>query len=941
MRTVITRPPQVFRILIIDDQLCSDTECNDKFGCPAKNVRDVVNKYLVSLVASVCPKIPVEIIYAKDPDEGISLWLDQIFDLTLVDSDFSKSNTSPKTDSDKRSFLDLNLQFSGAYLFRFLKAMAQSGDNPKIRFGCEIALWTGLGLDGREDRAEELLSILAPDSAGDTILFIPKKEDEINEWKEVIKTKLWEDVKTSDYFKVTVKTIEDCLQSMKESNPVLNSELEIEPECIIERIKRLYPVVCPEDFMNWCGLDGYVSTACLFKSEDNTICLSDEWKSGGVLLSPLLRKHGNEQPNEEDALALCALSIKNELQKPLAPPPPKKTVRKERIIAAATPLTGCSAVNEDDAIAMLTKKIQALLDGPFGKVVLKTVYLDYEDQWEGFGWPRLQAQEKGHITRCLRSTKYPRTLWNTGKTSNETFAPVTLNKFLSAFAKENKAYCQRVIVSLGSKYPLDNKDQEKSIKDRENAINGEGLKNIWSRLFNNVFMEIDETDYPLVEINVRHYLRGCIAANLSGNEYLSPSEIKADFTTGDYKKVDEEFRTWLNILDDVARVHNKKLILKLPYRSDIFHFISIIDDCRKKRGQDSSIAGITLINAFKSAEGDTEGGAKFSPAWYGVPNSWIDNDKTFAGKKYQMSGELLAASRNELLPEIVEFANSNPNLEIHISGGIVDQNGIDFCLDKAPNIYVQIGTWSLMSLNLGKNVLDDLAVMPPASGNGRPRVTSNCKRCAPCSVKCPNDAFISRAGKQSLIDAVKCTNCMECIKQCQCHNIENPIERATMSRDVRNKHRMAFCIHELCDGCGRCSRTFYCDAFLDRRGKDLPPIIEPRNCTGCGLCVQTCPHGAIQLFEPKDFVLLVGNGDDKKSGALATAHKFLFSEEIPHLVFPECDETEIRNCPLLQKPVEEDKLLYPADILDLNREKDLRDLRKEVDARLKSLRKNK
>ena len=928
--------PQVFRVLIIDDQLCSDSECVKRLGFPADNVQKAITCYIERIVWKEVgvSDFPVDVVYAKDPDEGVALWLDQTFDLTLVDSDFSKSNTSPRTDSEKRSFLDLNLQYTGAYLFRFLRTMACNNANKPGRMGCKIAFWTGLGSHDTT-RASELLSILAQDANSEPIIFIPKKEDECGKWNEIVNVFVSQGgQKEKTKANINVTTIEACIGDMKNYNPVLNpqvlSGVEERLMEIKERVKRLYPVAKPADFMEWCGLGGYVFTGCLYQ-DGRQVWLSDKWieKEDGapILLSPLLRQRGSSSIDADDEKILCSLTLGNKDGFPTldAGPVGWKNVAepKKHIVAAATPVTGCSAVGKEHAKEVLKKKILALLKGPFGKVVLKTVYSDYIDYQE-VEWPEIQVQDiqiqgrkgcvhgevKDHSTRCLRSTKYPRTLWNSGKTALESFTPIMLNEFLKDLPKECR---DRVIVSLGSKYPQAN--------DRSGVFPVDNLRKIWAKLFDDVFKDIPQPDYPIVEINVRHYLRECIASCLSGNEYLSPSKITESLHGKSYEAVDAEFKVWLSVLDDVARSKKKKLLLKLPFRGDIFHFINIICNHAKEQNLKagnaaeimSSIGGLTLINAYKSMAGETEGGIKYSPAWYGCPSAW-DGDTE---RKYQMSGELLAAARNEIFEEIKALANRNPGLEIHISGGIVDKNGIEFCLGKAQanNIFVQIGTWALMNLDLRKSRLDSLPSIPPSSGNGKPNV-HDCKGCSPCRVRCPNGAFISRAGRMQ-IDTVKCVNCKECIGQCT--KVQNPCKEASDSTNRKSRSRIAFYIHELCNGCGRCSKTFYCDAFLDRRGKELPPLMEPRNCTGCGLCVQTCPRGAIQLFEPKDFVLLKGDG--KYDEALSDAHKFLLSEEIPHIVFPADESDEELHSTILAAAIDEGKVYTVDDVQKISNEK--------------------
>ncbi len=67
--------------------------------------------------------------------------------------------------------------------------------------------------------------------------------------------------------------------------------------------------------------------------------------------------------------------------------------------------------------------------------------------------------------------------------------------------------------------------------------------------------------------------------------------------------------------------------------------------------------------------------------------------------------------------------------------------------------------------------------------------------------------------------------------------------------------------------------------------------MDARNCTGCGLCAQTCPKGAIQLFKPEHVAVLVGGNEEN----LSRWHKFLFANEIPHLVFDSTEGEAIKS----------------------------------------------
>ena len=163
--------------------------------------------------------------------------------------------------------------------------------------------------------------------------------------------------------------------------------------------------------------------------------------------------------------------------------------------------------------------------------------------------------------------------------------------------------------------------------------------------------------------------------------------------------------------------------------------------------------------------------------------------------------------------------------------------------------------------------------------------------CPNCRVVkfCPNGALgRDEQNKLTFVNKSNCTGCLRCTENCwmnqnNCTGLTftNAIRTTLTEHSKAIQPRIAFWLHDLCNGCGKCSRTFYCDSFLDRRGLDGPPTMDTRNCTGCGLCVQTCPQGAIQMFEPKHYAILLSNDDD----ALMNWHHFLTAEQIPHLVY--------------------------------------------------------
>ena len=598
----------------------------------------------------------------------------------------------------------------------------------------------------------------------------------------------------------------------------------------------------------------------------------------------------------------------------------KYRAAKKSIVAAATPLTGVSAIDRKHAMAVLKDKLWRLLNCSFEKVVLKTVYLDYlpqEDDTpdaEKLHWPELQIQSQ-HRARCLRSISHPRTLWNTGKTALETVTPQMLYELLCEIQKDDSGFTREdrknIIVSLGSKYPQASvkelnedidalglgieykapegdmfkpKDEDEDDKQNCRFLNYRkkgkpdidemfitDVRRVWEFLFEAVFGSVDDQEKfipatlsPWVEINVRHYLRECIEYNIGGNEYLSPDKMddeNASKFVEKHQALEVEFRRWLEIIDDVARKFQRKLLLKLPFRGDLLFFIKNILDVRKKQGKKNKgaknkfgIQGITLINAFKAVVSEApETIGQFSSAWYGRTDAWGDAaDKKW---KYQMSGELLAGPRNEILAALFkEFPKEMEDMELHIGGGIMTDNEITLLrkIGGRDNC-VQIGTWGLLNYDI-EDLINRKTASKETDTHDLDLDINKSRDCSP--------SLLKLSGKS--IDAF-------------------PDSTRAPNTEKGITHRFAFLLNSKCKKClyCNCSKTYYCDSFLTRNGEKQPPFMDPRNCTGCGLCIQCCPNGAIHLFKPEHFICLIGENTD----VTWKAHNQLMDAQLPHFVY--------------------------------------------------------
>lgn len=1065
--------PPILRVLIVDDEVAANPDYS-------RDVKDALTAIAVAVHGG--DKLQdVQVRCESDPVEGAHLWQRETFDLTLVDSDFSKVPEIARKhrEQEYRDLFDLDARYRGALLFQLLHSLMRRGEAYSYRRGqCDVSMWTFVSWRD----LKPILRITRHERQ--SCRYIAKRNGNVD-WRRGDEggaediVKMWEDLEQAIGVAVG-RVIADkwsCEQrierfvSFRQSGCLCRGQSEAQPRCdafivradgvqrrsvsflpLISRKKGASFHACyrhPGDLADvvqrdctWCyvgtasrnasvPLCRYVNALCRGKCRPGPVNTAGSGLPALPLAATarhalLSRSSPNEDGAKREVPFLCPAQFTSRAQ------------QRKGIYAAATPLTGVSTCGAADALAVLENKVVSLLRGPFEKVVLKTTYLDSPvgdgrlmQEWADLRWPAFQAQSH-HRTRCWRSIAHPRTLWNTGITALEMLTPQMVNRFLSQIANTKDptvfgSRFERLIISLGSKYPQAGLGKEASLtpippyrvprkeSERAEAYNerfssaseryGSDLRDlVWGPLFDCVFASLPADNFQNVEINVRHFLREAAMFHFGPHctEYMTPASLSGEKTALDgYPRLLTEFRWWLQVIEDVAadRKRGKKVILKFPFRSDLMLFFQEVRRHISEKGpaSDSGIVGVAAINAYKA--GVPEGALglpEYSPAWYSQLSSWPDAAER--QWKCQVSGELVTLSRAQVLGAIAEDL-VHCDMQVQFGGGLVTRKAIQASqrpVHDGKRLCVQVGTWGLLNLSVATSLPEALLVTKPQSvgharsprvltdkcvgcracvnvcpsgaidiaankasiesskctkcfacletcehkaiatntqweesralsgetsgasdkGNSDPRqclvpppnvIEAKCTGCTACATTCPNGA-ICIVDEKAVIDPRKCSVCLECITACGSEAIVAdglsaaaalPAEPPRDSVERRIRPRMAFLLQGQCDGCGKCSRSFYCDSFLDRQGEERPPVIDPRNCTGCGLCVQVCPRGALQMYDVRHFAVLLSGPLPRAKHVRGQGGRrdILGAVGIPHVAFDPFRDLDLAKGP--------------------------------------------
>lgn len=746
-------PPKILRILVIDDIVAG----NELF---MEHMRNLLS-YLAYSAGN--GKLDyVDVVFTDDPNKGLHLWITETFDLTLVDSDFSEKVDS-KTKHEEREFPEklekesflMHTKFQGLMLFHLLKKLMGAKDlrpEEKENFHYRnemnhMFLWSALK---KHELKDYLLGLEFHDYKPrtkhhydlDKVLIHKKDPNSLEKLKNVLGECIKPIIETEDrkfsFHQAAERAITFARMKLIDfdknnkaqrlpfpSEYYLDGFLICDPNNKFPYLNQLYPdreskEKCLRITRRLPDID-FEETRFLPLSQIKKHKLYD-------LVSYITgeeTKINFKYPKFTDQIHLEKGQVLFPKDYSYTTDQNKKGIKflgykfKNPYFAAATPLTGITAIGEKRAKDFFLKKIRALLKGPFSAVILKTIYLDDLNQWDSLCWPSLHVQS--HMrTRCLRPLKSPVSLWNTGKTAFETFPPKILNELLIEIIKDRELAdlagenFHRIIISLGSKF------RKGSVRQRFPSEVKDEMYGLWNKLFREIFAKLPVNSFPIVEINVRHYLRENLEYYTGGDEYLNPKGIQEAVERKGSEAMESdsflEFKLWLESLQNVAVGYKKKLIFKFPYRTDLLRYIFYAHELRsvaKKRDKEYGIRSISFINTIKTP-------VQSSKLSISNPLGW--GDATNKIGKYQMSGKNLSTFRDQILIAVLRSLPYKWDLEIIVGGGIIDISDKEFCLGGAQERIkkinkskklnkncvkaLQIGTLAIIDLDLSKPTIN-------------------------------------------------------------------------------------------------------------------------------------------------------------------------------------------------------------------------------------------
>lgn len=135
-------------------------------------------------------------------------------------------------------------------------------------------------------------------------------------------------------------------------------------------------------------------------------------------------------------------------------------------------------------------------------------------------------------------------------------------------------------------------------------------------------------------------------------------------------------------------------------------------------------------------------------------------------------------------------------------------------------------------------------------------ITQECIGCTLCARLCPTEAAQGEKKQRHRIVAERCIECGTCARICPQHAVQDPFGRLVAGEKRKYWKKPVFDL-DLCMACGICVDA--CPAGCLELGppnkKDktaYPALIDAKACLSCGFCVRDCPVDAVALVAPAD-----------------------------------------------------------------------------------------
>ncbi len=507
----------------------------------------------------------------------------------------------------------------------------------------------------------------------------------------------------------------------------------------------------------------------------------------------------------------------------------KQRTANEKVWAAATPITAYNPEGSSlkDIFDNYYNKLFALSKMGFGRIVLKTVYKEENEKNITREEDTIYSNVRGFSSFESNNLN----IYNTGKTMKENISPEELKKFIDEHIKDVKINNSKIIISIGS-----HSDKEE----------------IWKNLLN----MFKDAKIELIEINTRHVFRHITKKYTTNhdNDAWKPSLIGLDeyLISPDSNEVWGKMKEWMENINNHAIKIKKKLILKLPFRSDLNIIANIINNIyleKKEEEKKYGIWGVSLINTIKSPykcmrEGD----------FTNIP---------------QYSGEDLGFLRNMALYTVKNILNKG--IRIIAIGGVIDKEDVDesFALGAYA---VQLSTIALINLKKTQEIIES----EYTTNNGlvslyeKYRQTRNIKR------------FVVYKAHW---DGYKCINCGKCVRTAYCDAIVNKFANSKIVKD-----------------------NYYVPTTY--------PIINKELCLGCGICAGVCGKQHAITLKPEEAEI---------TGECPICKNKFTTKNKPYLGVKFVNDVGknyyCKNCDSLI--IEDERKLYPLYINGMNREKKL------------------